>query len=107
MERVQRNAAFIRQLKGRNGKKFIKMMNQDQIKMFADLAANICSGNVRLSRPKLQKLRKNKSKIRLLAGKRIPLRTKRKVLQRGGGIFSVLIPILASVASAAVSAASG
>ena len=105
MERVQRNAAFIRQLKSRNGKKFIKTMNQDQIKMFGDLAANICFGNVKLSRSKLRKLREAKNKIRLLAAKWVPLRAKRRVLQKGGALFSVLLPILASVASAAISAA--
>ena len=100
MERLQRNQVFLKQLRKKKDQlRALKKANPDQVKLFADCAKNIVEGNIRPSETRLRKLKKLKTGIRLLAQKSVPLKKKKKILiQKGGVIGSILVPIISAVA---------
>lgn len=100
MERLQRNKAFLQQLRRKNERvKKLKNANMDNIKLFADCAKNLVEGNISIPKSKMRKLKVMKEGIRLLARKSVPLKKKKRILvQRGGAIASLLIPIISTIA---------
>ena len=77
----------------------VDMCDRNLIDCLCECSKNILKGNVPLKRAQLEKLRREKHNLRLLALKRTPLRKKKKILQKGGFIGLVLGPALAVAGS--------
>ena len=72
----------------------IKNCDRQLVDCFSECAKNILKRHVPLNPSQFEKLRRNKTHLRTLAKKRTSLRVKRKILQRGGFLASLLPPIL-------------
>ena len=79
-------------------RRFLANCPKDLLTCFSECALNILKGNVELSRSQLQKLRREKHNLRQLASKRTSLTKKRRILQKGGFIGSLLAPVLSLLA---------
>ena len=101
MERIKRNLAFLKEVKNKSKRlKALKEAKPDTVKLFSDCACNLLKGNLKVHKNKLAQLKKLKNGIRLLAKKSVSLKKKKRVLlQRGGAIASLLIPIITTIAS--------
>src|SRR5678815_4062971 len=73
-----------------------KLICEDEkfIQCMAGVCLNLVKGNVPLNRPQKVKLRRHRSIIKKLAGNVRKLKNKKKLLQKGGGVF---LPLLFSV----------
>lgn len=65
-----------------------------------EVAHNVLKGNVKLSKGQFKKLSKHKKTVRELAKKRLPLKVKKALHQKGGFLPALLLPVLGSLASA-------
>ena len=74
--------------------KFFKNSKPSEISSICELAFNILNGGVRCSKYRKNKLRKHACNLRLLADKKISIKTKKAKLLSGSGILlSSLIPL--------------
>lgn len=105
MERLVKHKTFINKMgKKKDNVKIIKTCKNDELKLFCELCHNILRGTVPLSKDKLRKLKNIRNAVRRLSQKKVSFKKKRKILvQRGGFVASLLIPLLTTVASIAVS----
>jgi len=74
----------------------LKQLPPDAIRCFAECSHNVLNGNVGVSAAQKRKLRRFLSKLRQLAGKKVALSKKKKLLAQSGGAFPLafLVPIL-------------
>ena len=68
-----------------------------------EIAHNVLQGKLPLTIKQLDKLKKHKKCLRLLAKKSTPEQTKLKIAQKGGFIGSLLAPLLAGVVGSSIS----
>lgn len=95
-------------------KKFKKMKHRDKRKLInendrfvqtvCEVCLNLLKGNVPVKKPQKQKLHRHRNIIRRLAQKVKNLKNKKKILQKGSGVFlpllfSVIAPILTKLIS--------
>jgi len=66
------------------------------VECLCEVAYNILRGNVSVTPQQNAKLRRNKAGLRALTNKKLPLKRKKAILQKGGFLGSLLAP-LASV----------
>lgn len=78
-------------------RKVIKDCDRQLIECFCECSKNILKGNVPLNSRQMKELRRRKNNLRALALKKTPLKTKRKILQKGGFIGALLTPALAII----------
>jgi len=71
----------------------------DFIDCVSECAKNIIKGNVPLNPAQLQRLRRDRSNVRVLASKKTSLKKKRRVLQKGGFLGALLPPVLGVLGS--------
>jgi len=106
--RLRRNWDFLKLLS--NGKrnvrrKILSTGHNDLIKCISECCLNVIKGNVNLNPEQKTKLIKHKKVIRKLARKRLALKKKRTILlQKGGALPALLIPILSLVGSLIIDA---
>ena len=79
-------------------KQIIAKADRSLIECLCECADNILKGNVPLTTPQKEKLRKNKTGLRELAKKSVSLKKKKDILQKGGFLGSLLAPIASVVA---------
>jgi len=66
-----------------------------QIRALAELSRHVLYGHCKLDKSSRKKLRKNLKYLQKVASPSKTFRSKRRILsQRGGGIFSILLPAL-------------
>ena len=65
---------------------------------FCDCAHNVLQGNVEISHHHKQKLKPHKTKLRKLTDRKVALKTKQRIIQKGG-FLPILLSALASVIS--------
>lgn len=101
--RLRRNVDFLKLLSQASHykrKKVYRCCNNDLIICVADCCLNVIKGNVPLDEEDKLKVKRHRKLIRLLAKREIPLKKKREVLiQKGGALTPLLIPILSLAAS--------
>ena len=62
------------------------------VNAISEISKNCLKGNIKLSKCKINKLKKYKNVLRLIS-KRLPLcKRKKLIIQKGGGFLSILIP---------------
>lgn len=85
-----------------------QLLNQGGKKLqlcLRECALNVIRGNVPLSKHQFKKLRKYRKDLRELSHKRTSLKRRLKIEQKGGFLASLLLPIVGSLASAAIAKA--
>lgn len=108
MKRLRENIHLLNVLKNAKPKFrniILKNCDPSVIKLFSELAYNVLNSNIPINSECKSRLRCHKRKLRLLRKKNISIRKKRIILQRGGFLVSVLLPILTSVAASLISRA--
>ena len=71
-----------------------KNLDNALILCFCECALNVLKGNVTLDSKQKKMLAKYKEELRLLADRETPIKTKKKIIQDGGFIRSLLGPIV-------------
>jgi hypothetical protein len=98
-ERVKRLAPYVltlKSLKPKQRKVVLGFCTSDQMRAFEELALNIVKNTTPLSTDQIEVCRKWKTPLKQLALRRLPIKAKRALLQKGG-FLGALLPILASV----------
>jgi hypothetical protein len=67
-----------------------------------ECAINLLSGTVPLSKRQFKKLKKHRNSLRELSKKRTTHKKRIQIEQRGGFLASLLIPVVAAIASATI-----
>ena len=89
----------INRMPKRKQKQFVSCCDKNTIHSICECAKNILVGNVRLRTIQLNKLKKHKTAIRKLVLKKTPLKTKRRLLQKGGFLGALIGPAIGLLSS--------
>ncbi len=99
MDRLKRNKLFFGRIKRKPMRTLaIKNINSDQLKSICDLCSNVVHKRLQVTPTQFKKLRKQRNIIRELSSRRISLKRKKALLQKGG-FLNILAPILGSLAT--------
>ena len=102
-DRLRRNVDFLRMLAKGNStkrKRLLACAHKDLIQCISECALNVLKGNVKLSSVDLKRIKRHRKLVRTLAEKKTALKKKRELLiQKGGGLPALLIPILTLVST--------
>ena len=80
--------------------KWIKWhLDKDLILCLCDCTKNLLIENIPISQKKKQELSKIRKELRLLANKKVSIKKKRKIIQQGGFLASLLGPIVSVLSS--------
>lgn len=96
-ERVQNNLQLLKQLKRVDSKKrnkILKTCSDDTISCLCECVYNLLQGNVPVTPRQLKTLSKHKRSLRTLASKKTTLKTRRRILQKGGFLPLIIGPLL-------------
>ena len=81
-------------------KRILDKASSELIRCLFDCAHNVLQGNVNISRHHKQKLKPHKTKLRKLADRKVALKTKQRIIQKGGFLpilLSALAPVISGV----------
>ena len=81
-------------------KAIIEESDAEVMKVFCECAKNTLNGNVQLSPAQYKKLQRYKSHLRQLADKKVGVRKKKAILQKGGFLGALLGAVLPTLATA-------
>jgi hypothetical protein len=100
-QRVRRSIPELKRLRRiRDKKKFLETCSQDVIDSICECSKNVLKGNVPLSTAAFKKLRHHKTILRKLSDRKVPAKTRRKLLQQqSGGFLGALLGPLIGLAS--------
>ena len=84
----------IKRMSEKDRRRAIAKSDRNLIDCFCECALNVLKGNVPLSKVQLNKLRRQKQNLRQLTQKKLSLRKKKKILQKGGFLGTLLTPVL-------------
>ncbi len=96
-----KNISKLKTVKGKN--KYICNANNYFISCLVECASNVLCGNVPLSQREKQKLSKHLTFLRNIGKERKTDRARKKLGQAGGFVHVLVVPILAALATTAVS----
>ena len=81
-------------------KAIIKHAPTDLVKAISEIVLNLIKGVIKLTAHQKKRLSRYKKELLALAKKKVPLGKKRKILvQKGGGVVSILVPLALSLLS--------
>jgi hypothetical protein len=93
-------------LSGRQRKQFLQRVNDEFINALGEGSLNIIKGNVPLTQDQYKKLKRHRSHLKALSNKRLPIRTRRQIVEQKGGfvglLASILVPTIASLVGSAI-----
>ncbi len=72
----------------------IRNADRKLLNTLCECSLNILKGNVALSKPQLNRLKKYKSALRNLVNRKTSLKKKKDILQTGGFLSALLTPLL-------------
>ena len=99
--RLQRHASTLNLLakaKPKLASGIIKNSSEDFIKCLCECCLNLLKGNIPISQGQKKKLKKYKNPVRNLAKKSVSIKHKRKIVQRGGFLGTLLSTIIPAIA---------
>ena len=77
---------------------YVKKCNREVIDCVSDCAKNVIKGNVPMTGTQKANLRRRRNDVRALAIKKTSLTKKRRILQKGG-FLTTLLPLVLSILS--------
>lgn len=105
MKRLKEQQHFLKAIENLNLKQrkyVLKYLSKDQLKLFIELAFNLLHNNIPISDEQREKIKKNKryiKKLRKLACTSVKLCDKKKIVQSGGFIGTLLGTLGATIVS--------
>ena len=99
-QRIKKHAtdlAYLQKAKPCVRKLLIEKADRGLVECFCEIADNILKGNLPLTPKQKTTLKKNKAGLRTLSRKSESLKRKKKVLQSGGFLGSLLAPLVSVV----------
>lgn len=105
INKVKKTLLLLTKSKPGAAKKILKNANRDLIKAISEIALNMLNGVVPLTSGKKKQMHRHKNSMRLIT-RRLNLGAKRKIVQRGGFIGSLLgigLPLLIKGVSSLIS----
>ena len=103
MNRLRKNGPTLRLLQKAPAplqKRILNKASSELICYLCDYAHNVLQGNVNILRHHKQKLNPHKTKLRKLADRKVALKTKQRIIQKGGFLpilLSALAPVISGV----------
>ena len=103
MNRLRKNGPTLRLLQKAPAplqKRILDKASSELIRYLCDCAHNVLQGNVNISRHHKQKLKPHKTKLRKLANRKVALKAKQRIIQKGGFLpilLSALAPVISGV----------
>jgi len=98
MNRLKKHGDLVKALGKLNKRQFqevIRHSKKDFIRCLCEIIHNVVTGNIKLKKQQLEKLRRCRKCLYKLCNKKLPLKQQKEALvQTGHGIFSVLLPSL-------------
>jgi len=96
---IKRNLLFLQFLNESSDKKqiqaLLKNITSDQIRAFTEICNHLICGHCKLDKDSRILLKKKVNILKTMASKNISDATKKKIInQKGGGIFSKVIPVI-------------
>ena len=79
----------------RDQKKLIKKGDKAFINCISECCLNVLKGNVQLTSKEKKVLKKHKNKLRALVNKKVSVEKKKKIVQTGGFLSNLLVPVAA------------
>ena len=101
-DRMRRYIPLLKQINklgDKTKRQFIKKCDREFLDCVSECAKNITKGNVPLTPDQLSRLRRQKNNIRALALKKTSTKKKKRILQKGGLLGSILPPIISVLGS--------
>jgi len=89
----------IRKMGDRAKQEYVRKCDKEFLDCISECAKNLIKGNVPLTSRQMTNLRRKKHDLRSLSKRNTSLRTKRKILQKGGFLSALLPPILSVLGS--------
>jgi len=89
----------IRRLGDKAKKAYVRKCNREFIDCVSECAKNVIKGNVPLTDRQMTNLRRKRYDLRTLSKKKTSVKTKRKILQKGGFLSALLPPVLSVLGS--------
>lgn len=89
---------YIRTLNSKEQKGLIKNANRDLLKVLSAIALNLIKKNIELSKTDITRLKKHENSIKKLAQKKHSNNVRKKILQKGGFLSSLLSVVPALIA---------
>lgn len=88
----------LKKSKAKRRKQILESGGEPLLKCVCECCYNVLKGNVRMQPATRRKLKKHAKKIRLIADRKVSLKTKKKhLVQNGGFLPALLVPILSVV----------
>ena len=101
--RLQRNLKFLKALKKcRNRNILLKNASDDSIACIVESLANILKGKLRLNKNQKSKLSKHIKVIRQISKTRSAPSARKIIIQKGGSILAVVLPLIVSAAASII-----
>ena len=103
MNRLRKNGPTLRLLQKAPTplqKRILEKASSELIGCLCDCAHNVLQGNVEISHHHEQKLKQHKTKLQKLADRKVTLKTKQRIIQKGGFLpilLSALAPVISGV----------
>jgi len=89
----------IRRMGDRAKREYIRKCDTEFVNCVSECAKNVIKGNVPLTDRQMTNLRRKRHDLRALSKKKTSLRTKRKILQKGGLLTALIPPVLSVLGS--------
>jgi len=89
----------IRRLGDKAKKAYVRKCNREFIDCVSECAKNVIKGNVPVTDRQMTNLRRKRYDLRTLSKKKTSVKTKRKILQKGGFLSALLPPVLSVLGS--------
>jgi len=80
-------------------RQIVKKCDREFLDCVSECAKNVIKSNVPLKPTQLQRLRRERNNVRVLASKKTSLKKKRRILQKGGFLTALLPPVLSVLGS--------
>jgi hypothetical protein len=99
-KRIKKHAETLKLLaksKGPMATRIVAGADRELINCLCECAKNVIKGHVKLTAKQKAKLKTHKNGIRRLVKKKVSLKTKKKILQKGGFLPALLAPIAGAV----------
>jgi len=89
----------IRRLGEKARRDYVRKCDNEFIHCISECAKNVIKGNLPLTKRQMTNLRRRRYDLRALSAKKTSLRTKRKILQKGGFLTALVPPVLSVLGS--------
>ncbi len=77
---------------------FLTQLNDNQLLLLQDIVRNFLHGNISVSSGEIKSLKRYKNLLRRLISPKVSRNSQRKLIKQvGSGVFSILLPALASL----------